>query len=440
MDIISIQKKLSELGLLDPPADGTWGPVSSWALGVVMGGPVQTEAITSQAVEDKLLAAQPLPLNPGTDLPSLMVKAAIARGAWICRHPKCSNLIYAEGTDLDGSDNGDPPNHFAAIRTLIVIGTDGIPRFAPAPGGGVAKWIATTEPSRWWTENPMSDLGAARLTLGQHLGKWAPGQYHNGPALMQVRDTTVQRDPNATYKRYGKIYTGNFGIEHHADYGYPRNNQGRSSAGCCVALSSDGHFNQFVPLYLADVRYRASHGYLFSATILTHADLVAQQPAKKGTTSLAQVVPVPPDARSPRHDNIWMTVFAGLSKADGGYDPEDSAYTGARIDPKKVGFSVSYHFSEPRPWVRAWNGSKTVDGPLVDVGPGLTHDPWFDDPHGQPGANNHAGLDATPAAWRALGLDPRDGKVRISMQLIKPPALAAWKPKAKQTNDDEDDA
>jgi hypothetical protein len=93
-----------------------------------MGGPVQTEAVTSLAVEAKLGTAQPLPLNPGDDLPGAMVKAALARGAWICRHPKCFNLIYAEGTDLDGSDNGDPPNHFASIRTLIVIGDDGIPR------------------------------------------------------------------------------------------------------------------------------------------------------------------------------------------------------------------------------------------------------------------------------------------------------------------------
>jgi len=424
MDIKTVQQHLHGLGLLDD-ADGRWGPVSSWALSQVMGGPVQVEAVTSQAVEDKILAATQLPLNPGADLAGIMVSAAIARGAWICRHPKCFNIIYAEGTNPDGSDNGDPPNHFAAIRTMIQVGTDGIPRFASVPGGGIAKWIATTEPGRYWTENPMNPNGAARLTLGQQKA-WVVGEYHNGPALLQASDVTVQRDPNATYKRYGRIYTGSYGIHHHADYSYSRNDQGHSSAGCCVGWNQNSHFNEFIPLCKKDPRYVASHGYLFMSTILTNSDLVAQQP--KGRMRLPQAAPPDPSARSPRHDHIWMTVFAGHSQRDGGDDPETSAYTGDPIDPTKVGFSVSYRFHEPRPWVRAWNGDHTVDGPLVDVGPGLTHDPWFDDPNGRPGARNNAGLDATPEAWKQLGLDPRLGKVRVSFQLIQSPTFEKWRP------------
>src|SRR5262245_45011979 len=106
MDIKSVQQRLSDLGLLDPPAAGIWGGVSSWALGIAMGGSVQPEAVTSPAVDAALAAATPLPLEPGDDLPGLMVRAAISRGAWICRHPQCFNIIYAEGTNLDGTGNG----------------------------------------------------------------------------------------------------------------------------------------------------------------------------------------------------------------------------------------------------------------------------------------------------------------------------------------------
>jgi hypothetical protein len=138
------------------------------------------------------------------------------------------------------------------------------------------------------------------------------------------------------------------------------------------------------------------------------------------------------DALSRRCMNIWMTVLEGHSQKDGGDDIEYSAYTGTLIDPNMVGFAVSFHFDQPRPWVRAFNpaSGQMCEGPLVDVGPGLTHDPWWHDPNGQPGARNGAGLEATPAAWRALGFDPQVGKVRVNFELINPPAdrTASWTP------------
>jgi hypothetical protein len=423
MDIKSVQQRLSYLGLLDPPADGMWGGVSTWALGIVMGGSVQPEAVTSPAVEAALTAATPLPLTPGNDLPGLMVRAAQARGAWICRHPGCYNIVYAEGTNLDGTGNGDPPNQFMAIRTLIQIGSDGVPRFASIPGGGVANWIATTEPSKYWTENPMNPNGAARLIPGQQKA-WVMGEYDNAPALKQAGELAVQRDKDKTYKRYGPIYRGtHFGIHHHKDYGYPRNNEGRSSAGCCVGWQVNGHL-EFMNLLATDARYKASHGYMFSSTLLLHSDLVA--PALVAAASASM------DALSRRCMNISMTVLDGHSrKDDDGID--HSAYTINQVDPNMIGFSVSFHFDQPRPWVRAFNpaGEKVCEGPLVDVGPGLTHDPWWNDPTGRPGARNGAGLDATPAAWRALGFDPNVGKVRVHFELIRPPSSAAsWTPQS----------
>jgi hypothetical protein len=70
-----------------------------------------------------------------------------------------------------------------------------------------------------------------------------------------------------------------------------------------------------------------------------------------------------------------------------------------------------------------YNG-KTVEGPLVDVGPGGTNNPFWNEKDGNPpteGKGNGAGLDATPAAWDAIGIgkgDPARGKVKVDFELI----------------------
>lgn len=418
-DIATVQKRLGELGLLDPPADGLFGGVSAWALGIAMGGPVQAEAVTSAAVEQALAAAQSLPLNPGTDLASLVVRAQQTRGDWIARHASCVNFCCIEGTNLDGGANDDAPNQFKAIKIAYRIeAVTGIPRL-------IDKWIVTTQPSRYWTENPMNPNGAARVVPGQYKA-WCMGYYHDAAAWMQAGELAVQRDSKQTFKRYGPIYRGSdFGIHNHQDYGYPRNDEGRSSAGCWVTWQQSDH-DKFIALSRGDARFRASNGYRFLGNLLLHADL----------PSVVSAAPGSPDAISRRCTNIWMTVFAGRNRADGGNDPEDSAYTGKRIDPDVVGFSLPYHFLQPRPWVRCFYKDRVCEGPLVDVGPGGggpggTHDPYWLDPDGRPAdetnGGNGAGLDATPAAWRKLGLDPLIGKIRVDWELFRPKdQLVLW--------------
>lgn len=413
-DIITVQKRLGELGYLDPPADGMWGGVSGLALGYAMGGPVQAEAVTSKAVEDALAALQPLPLNPGTDLTGQVIRAMQAKSYWIGRHPKYVNFACVEGTDIDGSANDDAPNQFKAIKLAIRMSDAGIPQC-------IGKWIVTTQPSRYWTENPMNPNGAARVCPGQWKS-WVMGEYHGNPAWVQAGELAVQRDPNATYKRYGPIYRGSdFGIHNHQDYGYPRNDEGRSSAGCWVTWKESDH-EQFIELSRGDARYRASNGYRFIGNLLLHSDLPL----------VAAAAPASPDAISRRCANIWMTVFAGANRSEGGYDPNDSAYTNKPIDPEVAGFSLPLHFEQPRPWVRAFYKGRSFAAPLCDVGPGHTHDPYWLDPDGRPLTEedgNGAGLDATPAAWRGLGLDPQVGKIRVDWELFRPKSqIDVWRP------------
>lgn len=262
VSITDVQKALTELGLLDPPADGQFGPVSRWALAEAIKpaglDPPQEEERISQAIWDAVRQAQPLPLNPGSDFAGNVVRAMQRGGYWINRHPDCFNIVYVEGMDVDGTPNQDRPNHFDSVRALIRV-VDGVPI-------KVGAWEATTEPSKYWTEHPMNPLGAARIAFGQYKA-WNNGQYHGFPALLQVSDITVYRDKDMTYKRYGPSDTGNFGIHNHQGYNFPRNDEGTSSAGCLVGRLNDGH-REFMRLVQTDKRFLASNGYRFMVTVM----------------------------------------------------------------------------------------------------------------------------------------------------------------------------
>jgi len=137
-----IQARLISLGLLDPPADGVVGPLSRWALGEASRsvGAVFDGAPTP-GVGDALARAQPLPLAPGANprsgpgagLAGRIVRAMLARGHSIARHPDCLNIVYVEGIDPDGRPNDNAPNRFNDLRCLIRI-VDGIPTLAGVGG------------------------------------------------------------------------------------------------------------------------------------------------------------------------------------------------------------------------------------------------------------------------------------------------------------------
>jgi hypothetical protein len=111
----------------------------------------------------------------------------------------------------------------------------------------------------------------------------------------------------------------------------------------------------------------------------------------------------------PRFQNITATSFAGVK--DSAFSKQ-SAYTGKEINSSAPGAALPYHFPTP-PVIRVFLHGKTVDCPIVDVGPWNTHDAYWDHPGARPQAEsgtdttgrhtNHAGLDLTPGAWSELG-------------------------------------
>ncbi len=119
-----------------------------------------------------------------------------------------------------------------------------------------------------------------------------------------------------------------------------------------------------------------------------------------------QVGQVTPTTAS-RMTGITATVFGGPG------DTQQSAY-GVSVDPAKPGVALPYHFQGVRQRVRVYANNKSIDCDIVDVGPWNTNDPYWQngarpqsetgtDMHGR--TTNHAGIDLTPAAAAAIGID-----------------------------------
>jgi lysozyme family protein len=300
MDTTQAQTILSNIGLLDPPADGTLGTVTRWALSEfcsTAGVPFDGTTITD-AIAQALAAAAPLPLAPGNDLAGRIVTAMENAGYFIERHKNCLNIVYVEGLNPDGTPNGNRPNYFDSVRCVIRIGDGGIPKL-------VGIWEGTTEPSKYWTENPMNPGGAARIAFGQYKS-WAMGQYHDHEALIQAADITVYRDPQKLYKRYGPTSTGEFGVHQHQGYNYPKNDEGRSSAGCLVGRLNDGH-DEFIALVKTDARYKANPNYRFLASILPAQALsgIITEPIINKPAPPPVPPPIPVAAAGPSGDKVF---------------------------------------------------------------------------------------------------------------------------------------
>lgn len=257
-DIVCVQTRLMELGYCDPPPDGNWGPGSEWAMRQVWlpWAGTMTDAADLQL---RNAIAERIDLSRG-DLAARIVRAVQARGLWMCVQPEACNIVYVEGMDVDGTRNGNEPNQFNDIRTVIRFSHAGIPILAGC-------WEATTEPGRYWTEHPMDPGGAFRIKFGQYKA-WSVGTHHTHEALVQVAPITGYRDKNRDAKRGGdQEVTGLFGVNQHWGYDFPRADLKNSSAGCLVGRSTSGH-REFMALVKSDPRYRANGAYRFIATVL----------------------------------------------------------------------------------------------------------------------------------------------------------------------------
>jgi hypothetical protein len=268
-----IQTQLGAIGLLDPPADGQFGPVSHWALTQLLSRmKVSGKTVLDAEVARALLAGKnsPLfPLKPATDFAGRLVAAAQQAGYWLCRHPDCVNILYVEGMDSDGNANSNAPNEFNDVRVLVRINRAGKPDIADC-------WDATSEPGRYYVlVKKLDPRGAARIAFGQYKA-WAVGTHMAGrasahEALVQTGAVRVFRDLNADFERTGDaVFEGVFGINQHWGYDLPKSDVGRASAGCLVGRTKTGH-RAFMSLCKSDPRYLVSNGYRFMTGVLAAA-------------------------------------------------------------------------------------------------------------------------------------------------------------------------
>ncbi|MCV3211961.1 peptidoglycan-binding protein [Plectonema radiosum NIES-515] len=277
-----VQIQLIGLGLLEPPADGKFGPISAAALKKFQNLTKTGETeflgkVTAKAlIEIKPGSLPKTPLKLGNDLPSRIVKYMQSKDYTIFTEPKEYNIVYVEGMNEDGSLNDDAPNEFNDRRIVIEV-VDGVPQI-------VNHWQATTEPGNKFTLTPINDLGAARIQFGQYKA-WRVGTHNIGrfdphEALVQAGTITVCRDLNKDFKRTGdKLDKGDdFAINQHWGFDADKNNVGNTSAGCLVGRRREGH-REFMEIIKGDRRYVSNSNYVFYTTVIPGDELVKAFPA-----------------------------------------------------------------------------------------------------------------------------------------------------------------
>ena len=199
------------------------------------------------------------------DLASRALHAMRKRGYDIAVGEDLLNIVYVEDMDTAGNTIPDVPNTFDSARMLLRVPESGPPQI-------LGIWEATTQPGKYWTEHPMNAGGAARIAFGQYAS-WIVGQYHDQEAMIQDAPIRVYRDPRRLYKRYGATFDGMFGIHQHWGYNYPRDDLGRSSAGCLVGRTTAGHL-EFMRLIKSDARYRRNRRFRFPTAVLPASAVV----------------------------------------------------------------------------------------------------------------------------------------------------------------------
>ncbi|MBZ9814748.1 peptidoglycan-binding domain-containing protein [Mesorhizobium sp. CA7] len=265
----AIQWRLYELGYLDPPADGIFGPVSNWALGEFcdLNEVSLSNGMTKEVAQRLLSPTKPLAdIVPTASWFDKVISYMKAQNYFICRHPDCKNIVYLEGVNPDGTLNDDAPNKFNDLRIVFSVAANGHPAFENSI------WEGTTEPGKYWTIQPMSPKGAARIAFNQYKS-WSVGIHHPTrpsahEALVQVAPVSVYRDLNQDFKRTGDLLdTGLFAINQHWGYDAPVGDLGRSSAGCLVGRTRDGH-RDFMKLVKGDPRYKVNRSYRFVTAVI----------------------------------------------------------------------------------------------------------------------------------------------------------------------------
>ena len=132
------------------------------------------------------------------------------------------------------------------------------------------------------------------------------------------------------------------------------------------------------------------------------------QVASAPISPVAASMPAPAPAPTPALPVApWINLSVIMTEFGGRGDPEESAY-GGMVDPTKPGVALPCRLHGAfRPPVTVSHAGKSVVCQIVDVGPHRTDDAYWAT-HQRPAAEsdpgNHAGIDATPAVFDALGI------------------------------------
>ena len=266
------QARLTAHGLLDPPADGYWGPVSTWALSAFCqaAGMPFPDAVTPDLAAALLRETPVLPLEPGAEFAGAVMRALLRRGDWVCRHPACFTIAYVEGVSVDGQLTPRRPDAFDDVRLLLRC----------RPGGKVelaGAWQATTAAGWPAVKEPAQAAGAPRLVPGQHkawvMGRTAIGTELEQEALVQSTPLQVSRDAGQDFRREGDtVQRGRFIIDQHSGMDAQPDKVGGVGAGCLVGRERAGH-GMFMALLRTDARWQANNAYRFMTSLLTAAEV-----------------------------------------------------------------------------------------------------------------------------------------------------------------------
>lgn len=174
------------------------------------------------------------------------------------------NICYLEGCNPDFTTNDDRANVFNDLRLVFTFNDD-----KPVLLG---RWEATTEPSRFYTQNPLNPKGAARIKFGYYRA-WRVGTHKDHEALTQVVAVPVHRDLNKDGFRTGDaIDTGLIGLNQHWGYDNSFSNIGKASAGCLVGRTKVGH-REFMAIVKSDANYRTNRNFIFGTAVFDRSKL-----------------------------------------------------------------------------------------------------------------------------------------------------------------------
>jgi hypothetical protein len=140
------------------------------------------------------------------------------------------------------------------------------------------RWEATTDPGKYWLENPMNPKGTAVLIPGQYRGTWKIGKHQNSyEALVQRKPVKVWRDNNKdevidyeSFSTLNPVDEGFFGINIHRSNPYTESYVvNKWSAGCQV-FKRVQDFVEFMDLCRQSSKF---YGNSFTYTLIDEKDL-----------------------------------------------------------------------------------------------------------------------------------------------------------------------